>query len=403
VKLGVVLGEFPKLSERFIARELEFLRAEGIDLHVFALRAGQTELFSERPFSALASDVTVLPHWCSLASIKAKLLQPLRSLQMLRLARHLPGSLLADPLRTLGALPRINRAYPLTRELLSHNCDAIWAHWAGAPGQAAMAAAWMSGLPLLLSLHAWDVFANRALVRAQLKTAQLVTVCNRAAWDHLKTLYAADADNVTLLHHGVEVPEEFPAPAAMPTDRPLRVLGLGRFTVKKGFRHLLAAVAQGDFELDLMGEGSLEPALRAAARASTAAHRIRFSPPGNASELRAAFERCDVICAPSVVSPDGDRDGVPNVLLEATIAGLPIIATDAGGLGELVQHDVTGLLVPQADSAAIAAAAQRLHTEPGLAEALVAAARARVRESFDQNRNTRRLAELLRTAVGRSG
>ncbi len=399
MKLAVVVAQFPKLSERFIARELSFLRQDGLDLHIFALRGGPRELFSEEPFSALRSAVSVLPHWLSIPTMIAKLRQPLRSLRMLRIAAHLPGSLIADPRGTLSSLPRLSWAYPLTREVLNRKCDAIWAHWASAPGRTAMAAAWMSGLPLLLSLHARDVFANRALVRAQLRSAELVTVCNSAALEHLEMLYAADADKVQLLHHGVPVPEEFPASSAIPTDRPLRLLGLGRFTAKKGFRHLLAATAHGEFELELMGAGTLEPELRAAARASSAADRISFSPPGNAEELRAAFGRCDAICAPFVIAPDGDRDGVPNVLLEATIAGLPIIATDAGGLGELVQHGVTGLLVPQADPAAIAAAAHRLRTEPALAANLVAAARALVRSRFDLDRNTRRLADLLRAAV----
>ncbi len=394
-----MLGEFPKLSERFIARELAWLARNGFDLRIFALRRGAAKLFNEDPFSGLRDSVTVLPHWISMRTMIAKLAQPLRALRAARLARYLPGSLAADPLGTLRVLPLLNRSYPLTAALLREEFSAIWAHWASTPGMTAMVSSWMTGLPMILSCHARDIFANRVLVAAQLASASAITVCSTAAREHLLASFSAPEERLHLIHHGVAAEEDLPPPSRMPSDRPLRLLGVGRLVAKKGFSHLVTAAHQGEFHLEIMGDGPLSSRLRAAAAAGPAAARIRFRPAGSAAELAQEFERSDVICAPSVKAADGDRDGVPNVLLEATLAGLPIISTDAGGLADLAQDGSTALVVQPKNPAAIVAAASRLQSEPQLAGALVRGARQLVAERFCLERNAGRLAELLKTVT----
>jgi glycosyltransferase involved in cell wall biosynthesis len=258
----------------------------------------------------------------------------------------------------------------------------------------------MTGLPFVLSCHAWDIFVNRALVGAQLGSAAAVTVCSRAGLEHLRTQYAPSADKVRLLHHGVEIPEaDLPAPRAACSD-PFRVLGVGRFVPKKGFEHLLSAAAQRNFAVTLMGEGPLESSLRAQAAALDIESRVDFLGLRDAVGMAKVFAECDCICAPSVVAPDGDRDGVPNVLLEASLAGLPVVATDAGGIPDFLEDGRTGLSVPQADPAAIASAVGRLQVEPDLGRQLVAGARERVQSEFSIERTGPGLAEILRTASG---
>jgi len=395
MKVGVVLGEFPRLSERFIARELAWLAAHECELCILPLSPGDAALFSEQPFASLRPAVHPLPHWLSVSGVAAKALHPLRALRMTRALRHLPASLAADPRRTLAFLPRLNWGPVIAREALRHGCDLLWAHWATVPGLATAAASLMTGLPFVLSCHAWDVFVNRAWRAAQTRTAKAVTCCSRAAAAQLETECASANTPLSVVHHGVSIPAELPEPRDPAAEGRASVLAIGRFVAKKGFADLIAAAAHGDFRLEIMGDGPLRGKLESRARASGAAERIRFEPLGDQAAMDDAFARCNAFCAPSVVAPDGDRDGIPNVLLEATLAGLPVVGTTAGGLPEFLEDAKTGLVCPPGNPLALAAAFARLDSEPGLGPRLVSAARSRVREEFDVEKTGPRLRALL--------
>jgi glycosyltransferase involved in cell wall biosynthesis len=400
LRVAVVLGEFPRLTERFIARELSWLAGSGTELRLLPLRAGDPALYAEEPFSSLRELVQPLPHWTSPAAAAAAAARPLGSLRVLRALRHLPASVLRDPRRTLGALPRLAWGPLIARGAAALGCQILWAHWAGLPGISAAAASWIGGLPLVLSCHAWDIFANRAWLHAQFRTAAAITVCTAAGLRAVLRFASPGSPQPHLVHHGVLMPENPPAPRGPAAGRRPRVLGVGRLVAKKGFADLVAAAACGDFELELMGEGPLRAELSALARARGVDSRLRITGFGGAAALRRAFERSDAICAPSVVAPDGDRDGVPNVLVEASVAGLPLISTATGGLPDLVEHQVTGLVVPAGRPQEIAAAVARLAAEPGLAPGLVAGARGRIRQSFNLEASGRALQEVLRGAAG---
>ncbi len=400
MRVAAVLGQFPKLSERFLAREMAELVRGGLDLHVLSLERGDPALLGEEPFASLGPRSSALPPCWSPRMLAAKLRSPLESLREFLLIPGYLRSLPDDPGRTLGAFIRNDWASLLLEAARREGCDLIWANWASLPGSVAWAASIMGKVPLALSCHAWDVFVNRALVRAQLKRAAVVTTCTRAAADHLREVYGADAGKVQVVRHGVRVPDAPPPPRTPPAGRPPRVLGLGRLVAKKGFRDLIAAAPAGNFEVELIGDGPELDSLRAAAAARGAADRVQFRGQANAAGIEQAFERCDAICAPSVLAPDGDRDGVPNCLLEASLAGLPVIASDAGGLPEFAEDGRTALVVPAGDPRGIADAVGRLANEDGLAARLVSGARALIRERFDLEKNAARLAELLREAAG---
>jgi glycosyltransferase involved in cell wall biosynthesis len=403
VKIAVVLGQFPKLSERFLARELAALLRHDLDIRILALTPGPAEVFEEEPFASLRERTTVVAHWMSLGGVIAKVSQPLGTLKTLRVVPDLAASLPADPRRSLTIWPRLNWGPVVAREVRRSGCELIWAHWATIPGAVGMVASRMTGLPFALSCHAWDVFVNRALVAAQLRSARLVTACSRAALEHLRELYGPAAEGIELIHHGVELERAPPEPPSPRQEGPFRVLGVGRLVAKKGFEHLLAATARGDFEVELIGDGPLREHLGTIAAELGLTDRVHFDGLQDAEGMERLFKRCGAICAPSVIAPDGDRDGVPNVLLEASLAGLPVITTDAGGLGDFIEHERTGLLVPPRDPAAIAAAVERLRREEGLAARLIVGAWERIRESFNLERNAARLAELLRAAAGPPG
>ena len=195
-----------------------------------------------------------------------------------------------------------------------------------------------------------------------------------------------------------------PRPRVPASDRPFRVLAVGRLVPKKGFRHLVeaAALSPGGFEVEFAGDGPERGDLERLAAARRVSGRIRFSGELDGAGLAAAFARSDAVCAPSVVAPDGDRDGVPNSLLEAMAAGLPAVAADAGGLAEAVEDGRTGLLVPPADPGALAEAIERLEGDADLPRRLASGAAELLRERFSLEKNAARLAGLL-TAISPDG
>lgn len=403
MRIAVVLEVFPTPSERFIARELLALVGLGLDVRVFALARGHERLLADEPFRSLAERVTWLPHALSARAMAEKARVAVgRPGRLLRLVPAAVSSEMGDPRRLASLLPRLVWAPALARAAERSKAALIWAHFASLPGALGWMASRLAGLPFALSTHAWDIFVNRNLVAAQLEEAALVTTCSRAARDFLSSRYGEGAARAELAYHGLPAFAD-PAPRAPRTGRPFRVLAVGRLVPKKGFRHLVeaAALAPSGFELELAGDGPERQALAELSAERGVSGRVTMSGTLDSAGLVAAYARADIVAAPSVVNADGDRDGVPNSLLEAMAAGLPAVATDAGGLPEAVENGRTGLVVPQGDAGALAAAIARLEGDAALCARLSAGACSLLRERFSLEKNAAHLAGLLtRAAAG---
>jgi glycosyltransferase involved in cell wall biosynthesis len=229
--------------------------------------------------------------------------------------------------------------------------------------------------------------------------------CTAANVRHLRDL--EPAARVHLVYHGLNA--DFArlvaqAEAPGPRNGSLRVLGVGRLVAKKGFDTLVDACAALQragvpFEAAIVGQDDKHgDEIRRRISRQGLDGRLRLPGPTGQAELLAEYRRASALCMPCRVLPD-DRDGIPNVLVEAMAAGVPVIATGVSGIPELVSHEHNGLLVPPDDPEALAAALIRLHADPELAARLAANARATVRERFDGGRHAQRLARLFEEAL----
>nr|WP_272881486.1 glycosyltransferase [Fundidesulfovibrio soli] len=181
---------------------------------------------------------------------------------------------------------------------------------------------------------------------------------------------------------------------------PYRLLAIGRFVKTKGLDVLLDACAilremGADFRLTLAGSGRIEGALRKQAEKLGLADRVDF--PGfvlhsKVPELIAAH---DIFVMPSKVSPNGDRDGLPTVIMEALISRVPVVATDVGGIREVVETGVTGMLVQQRNPAALADAIMALASDREKALEMAERGKQRVAEFYDTARNARQFYTLI--------
>lgn len=269
-------------------------------------------------------------------------------------------------------------------------------HWV-VPG-GAIAAAAAGRRPLVVSLHGSDVFVAersataRRVARHVFARAAWVTACSTDLADRATRL-GADPARTEVVPYGVDTERFAPNQAARDAVRrslgigraPL-VLAAGRLVRKKGFEHLIDAVERlaadlPDVRLVIAGEGDLHAELTARA-GRVGGKRVLLVGNQPQDEIARLSAAADVIAVPSVRDEAGNVDGLPNFALEALASGTPVVATDAGGLPEVVTDGVTGRLVPQQDAAALTAAMAGLLAHPADGRAMGARARERVARDF---------------------
>jgi glycosyltransferase involved in cell wall biosynthesis len=286
----------------------------------------------------------------------------------------------------------------------------LHAHFAHGTTTVTWLAAEIAGLPFSFTGHARDIYSEElnpnGLLGRKLRAARFAVTCTQANRRHLLQL-TPDA-TVHLVYHGLgadfaRLVEREPAGTPVANGR-LRVLGVGRLVAKKGFDVLVdacAGLARRDvpFEALIVGQDDQHGEAVRRRIAALGLEGCVFLPgPMGQAELSREYRRASVFCLPCRVLP-GDRDGLPNVLVEAMASGVPVVTTGVSGIPELVSHETNGLLVPPDDPEALADALMRLHEDRELAGRLARAGNATVRESFDGDVLARRLADLFLEAL----
>ena len=371
-----VLKRFPRLSETFVLREILGLEEAGERVLVEALLPPETQ--PRHPeLDRLQAPVRYLPR------------SPQRRDPGVR-SVHLRVAARA-PLRWAGAALRAQRlgtwrrfvqagltADRIRRERVRH----VHAHFATAASEVARDAARLAGVPFTVTAHAKDVFAaeNAPRLRRRLGDAAAVVTVSAYNAAHLRERLPG----VPVVH----VPNGVPLGPASGPDPAGPVLCVARLVEKKAVDVLVEACARLSREPDpprveVIGTGPLRYDLDQLVAALGVRHLVTFRGALPSDEVAAAYARASVAVLPCRIAADGDRDGMPTVLVEALARGLPVVSTDVVGIPELVEHGVTGLLVPPDDPDALAAAIAKLVADPALAATLGRAGRARVAERFD--------------------
>jgi glycosyltransferase involved in cell wall biosynthesis len=268
-------------------------------------------------------------------------------------------------------------------------------HWV-VPG-GVIAAAARPALPLVVSLHGSDVYVAERTAPARVAAARVfaragfVTACSADLADRAITLGAAP-DRLAVVPYGVDAARFRPSPEARVAMRAAAgldaavpvVFTAGRLVRKKGFEYLIDALGHvpPPVQLVIAGTGDLDGELRARAQEAGVAGRVRFLGDVSQDAVASWLAAADVAVIPSVRDASGNVDGLPNTVLEALASGTPVVATAAGGIGSVIDDARTGLIVPERDAAALAAAIARLVADPGGAAALGRSARALVETRF---------------------
>lgn len=397
-RAAVLVKGYPRLSETFIAQELLALERRGLRLLIVSLRH-PTEGRVHELHHRIAAPVLYLPEY--LYQEPRRVLRALVSQAPRRAFWRALGLWLRDLRRDLTANRgrRFGQALVLAAEL-PPEVDWLHVHYLHTPGSVGRYAAALTGLPFSLSAHAKDVWTIPAWEkREKIRAARWLVTCSRMNHEHLRAL--APGADIELVHHGLD-PRRFPAPerARGPDGsdpaRPVTILCVARAVEKKGVDTLLDALAllpSGlHWRLEHVGGGPLAADLARRAERLGLSERVRWLGACTQDEVLEALRRADLFALAARVAKDGDRDGLPNAVLEAMALELPVVASEVAALPEAVVPSVTGLLVPPDEPRALAEALAELIRSPAARRALGREGRRRVLETFSFEAGIDRLA-----------
>jgi glycosyltransferase involved in cell wall biosynthesis len=424
--VAYILMGFPRVSETFIASEIHRVERAGVPLRLYVIKpVEEREQGHDHPvLDAIHATPEYLPdprgltrplHLWRYRDVREFLPALRRCVRrrphgVARAFRTAIGQAFRDR-RTAFSGPRKLYVKELIQALtladaLDPDVRHLHAHFAHGTTTITWLAACITGLPFSFTGHARDIYAPelnpKGWLRRKLLAARFVVTCTEANVAHLKAI--APQANVHLIYHGLSADltrllENGGSPSR---NGRLRILGVGRLVAKKGFDVMVDACAllqERGVAFDALIVGQDDTAGEALRRRISALDSpVALPGPLGPEALLGEYRRAGALCMPCRLLPS-DRDGIPNVLVEAMAAGAPVVATAVSGIPELVEHEVNGLLVEPDDPQALADALLRLHDDPELTRRLTAAGRRTVAERFDGDRLAHQLADLFREAL----
>lgn len=395
MRIGYVVNRYPVYSQTFVVTEILAHEAAGLAVEIFTLAPSRDPHFQDMLGKVRAPVHYLVPEestqsalWSALATTARLFPQVWKELE--KAAEEVALSL--------------HQALILSQKIAAQGITHLHAHFASASTAVTMLASRFTGVPYSFTAHAKDIFHEsvRALeLERRISGAAAVVTVSDFNCAFLRQTFGAAASRVRRIYNGLDLER---LPFVSPAARPPKIIAVGRLVEKKGFAVLIAACAilrdrAVPFECEIVGDGEMESQLRSligALRLDDRVQLVGFRPQRQAFQL---VQSGAVFAAPCLIGQDGNRDGMPTVLLEAMALGTPCISTDVTGIPEIIRHGETGLIVAPGDAPALASGLERLLLDAALRVRLATAARRLVETDFDTTRNT----EILRQIFARTG
>ena len=395
-RILIFLPEFPVLTETFIARDISKLVEFGnLDINVLYTAEGTGEVPENLKEISKKHKLTILD---SLLAIKYFIFNPRKVFEAYKIyKRDLTKSYIK---RVYYFLTSVG----YTKVFEAYNPDEIHVHFLSDSSSTAMVASIILDVPFSINGHARDITEYPTLPQTKARRAKFIVVCNRNAYERCVQISKTMGENIHLLHHGIDPQEivKYPPKVNKP-NRVMIFMGGTRLTKKKGIEYMVEASKVikdrgANHEVHLIGPGPLYKKLKK--RISELGLDDSFIIHGDGkglpfSEVAQYYQIADIFALPVVALKSGDADGIPNVLIEAALAKLPIVTTDAGSVTELITDGETGVLVPQRDVEALATKVEHLIFDKDLRKRLGDAVYEKAKQMFSPEVNVRKLEELL--------
>ncbi len=391
-KIAYLLKTYPRLSETFILNEILGMENLGAQLHIFSLRRPDDESFHpavkkvkarvtyalalgprSRPFDAL---MVIYRH------VSLLLIHPRAYLETIWSYLRRPGH---------QRLKELMQAGYLAGEMRASGCTHLHAHFANVPTTVAELIKGFTGIPFSFTAHAKDIYRSDAQdLDRKIAAADFVLTCTGFNLRHLRKI-STSRTPIDCIYHGIDLTlfdgrRKCEDDEAASCTAPL-ILSVGRFCEKKGFPYLIRACkllknAGADFRCQIIGYGPMQEELDSLIDDLELRCCVTLVGKMTQNQIAESYREADIFALPCLVTDDGDRDGIPNVLIEAMAQRIPVISTDVSGISELITPMENGLLVPEKDADALAFAIVRLLRDSGLRRRMGDNGRARVLRSF---------------------
>ena len=402
--IGYVVSTWPRLSQTFVLNEILALERRGLSVRVFSIKDPGGE-----PTHAKLAKVRAPVTYLSFRRRRRTIL-----VANVRIARDLPGCYFRTLLRALrygqrAVLRCFFQAGYLADLVRRGSVTHLHAHFATAPALVAMFTHELVRVPYTFTAHARDIYVDTEaeLLRAEMERAQAVITVSEYNRRYLQSRMSPDSNGkVRCVYNSLDLSEfSFRWPRASDPGPPV-ILSVARLVEKKGLGDLILAAeilrGQGRcFRIQIIGDGPLRQALENQVAERGLNDWVTLMGAQPHEQVRLAYEHAAVFVLPCVVAADGDRDGLPSVLLEAMGSGVPVVSTPVSGIPELIESERDGLLVPPNDPARLADALDRLLASAELRERLGRAARAKIEAHFSLDRSATQLLALFQQGVAK--
>lgn len=400
-KIAYILKMYPRFSETFILNEILELERQGVDIRIYSLRKPDDGRFHAH-LARVKANVVYAPQYPEMEPERVQAAH--QSLYRLNPAQYMALRQHAESLPQPYGLKRFLQAGVVAAHLLQHPVDALHAHFASSATRVANLVWQLIGVPYSFTAHAKDIFheeVNPNSLRGKIRDAHFVVTVSRFNQAYLQQLAAGQPADVRCLYNGIDLSQFTPAAA---TRRSNLILSIGRLVEKKGFDQLILACALLrdwgiDFCCEIIGKGEQQGVLRQLIADLELDGQVDLIGPRPQDQVVAAYQRAALFALPCLVAADGNRDGLPTVLLEAMASGLPVISTNVTGNPEIVDQGINGLLVEPNDPLALAEGLARLLRAAELRTQWGAAARQKAERCFDVRHNVAQLRHWLAEPV----
>jgi glycosyltransferase involved in cell wall biosynthesis len=396
-RLAYIIGSYPLLTTTFIDREIEALQTQGMPSRILAVRRPHGVLSPDQ--ERLGRNVTYMLPLDVLSFLKGLLgfilRRPITFLGLLWFLLTRPHARSASRIKTgIHFLQGVYAAYLMQSWRVEH----IHAHFADRATTMALVASRLLDIPYSFTAHANDIYVNPVMLGDKMAGAKFVATCTGYNERHLTAMANGSSDKIKRIYHGLDTSHYEREERERP-HKPL-ALAVGQLKEKKGFIYLLEACRilrdQGyEFECHIVGEGPQRTMLQTKIFHLGLEEIVYLLGALPHQAVIDAYREATIFVLPAVVSQDGDRDGIPNVILEAQAMELPVVSTRHSGIPEVVKDGINGLLVEPADTAALAQAIAKLLEDSALCVEMGQRGRQIVTEKFDVDRNAQSLLDAI--------
>jgi len=397
-KIAYILKMYPRFSETFIVNEILELERRGVHVRIYSVRKPDDGRF-HASLARVKARVVYVPRYPAME--REQVLAAHRELKLAHPQRYRSLHEQVEVLGTPEAIKRFLQAGVIANHLLHNPVDAMHAHFASSGARVAHWASLLTGVPYSFTAHAKDIYhqeVNPDSLRDKITDARFVVTVSDFNQQYLRSLMGDESSDIRRLYNGIDLTRFRPDPSVAREQK--LILAVGRLVEKKGFDNLIQACAlladRGlGFRCEIIGKGPLKQALSDHITKLGVGEFVKLIGARPQDQVLQAYKRATIFALPCIVGSDGNRDGLPTVLLEAMATGLPPVSTDLTGIPEIIDHNVNGLVVPPGDVAALANGLARLLHNPALRKRLGTAARRKVEREFDVRQNVAQLQRWL--------